>query len=66
MPHDIAGVLPIAHTPFREDDLIAAESLVGQIDWAFEIGANGFCTGMHSSEVTTRRPTESTFRFVPS
>lgn len=48
MTHDIAGVLPIAHTPFRNDDSIDAESLARQIDWAFEVGASGYCTGMVS------------------
>jgi 4-hydroxy-tetrahydrodipicolinate synthase len=44
----IAGVLPIAHTPFLEDDSIDDASLVRQIDWAFEQGADGVCTGMVS------------------
>lgn len=48
MNHDIAGVLPIAHTPFREDESIDVESLTRQIDWAFEVGASGYCTGMVS------------------
>mgnify|MGYP000079554521 CR=1 FL=1 len=48
MNHDIAGVLPIAHTPFRDDDSIDTKSLARQIDWAFEVGASGYCTGMVS------------------
>ncbi|MCX7392802.1 MAG: dihydrodipicolinate synthase family protein [Planctomycetales bacterium] len=44
----ITGVLPIAHTPFLNDDSIDFLSLRRQIDWAFEIGANGFGTGMVS------------------
>jgi len=44
----IAGVLPIAHTPFLDDDSIDEESLARQIDWAFEQGARGYCTGMVS------------------
>lgn len=48
MPPDIAGVLPIAHTPFLDDDSIDDASLVRQIDWAFEQGADGVCTGMVS------------------
>lgn len=44
----LAGVLPIAHTPFLDDDSIDEVSLARQIDWAFEQGADGFCTGMVS------------------
>ncbi|MFO1094684.1 MAG: dihydrodipicolinate synthase family protein [Planctomycetaceae bacterium] len=54
MPHtvesgpSIAGVLPIAHTPFTERDAIDEESLAREIDWAFTQGADGFGTGMVS------------------
>jgi dihydrodipicolinate synthase/N-acetylneuraminate lyase len=48
MPHEIAGVLPIAHTPFLDDDSIDRGSLRRQIDWAYAEGASGFCTGMVS------------------
>ncbi len=34
----IAGVLPIAHTPFTENDAIDEESLAREIDWAFAHG----------------------------
>jgi dihydrodipicolinate synthase/N-acetylneuraminate lyase len=34
MTEPIRGVLPIAHTPFREDDSIDFESFRRQIDWA--------------------------------
>ena len=44
----IAGVLPIAHTPFRENDSIDEDSLARQIDWAFKHGADGYGTGMVS------------------
>ena len=44
----IHGVLPIAHTPFLNDDSIDFESLRRQIDWAFAAGADGFATGMVS------------------
>src|ERR1700722_7037021 len=44
----LRGVLPIAHTPFREDDSIDFESLRRQIDWAFATGADGYATGMVS------------------
>lgn len=48
MSRQISGVLPIAHTPFLEDDSIDFESLRKQVDWGFEVGADGFCTGMVS------------------
>ena len=48
MPHAIAGVLPIAHTPFNDNDTIDLVSLERQIDWAFSVGADGYCTGMVS------------------
>jgi 4-hydroxy-tetrahydrodipicolinate synthase len=44
----LAGVLPIAHTPFLDDDSIDEDSLARQIDWAFAQGADGVCTGMVS------------------
>lgn len=48
MSHSIAGVLPIAHTPFLNDDSIDWTSLKRQIDWAYDVGADGFGTGMVS------------------
>lgn len=48
MSHAIAGVLPIAHTPFLADHTIDRVSLARQLDWAFAVGANGYCTGMVS------------------
>jgi len=44
----IAGVLPIIHTPFLEDDAIDWESLEREMDWAFAQGADGIVTGMVS------------------
>lgn len=44
----LAGVLPIAHTPFTTDDQIDWASLERQIHWALDRGADGFCTGMVS------------------
>ena len=44
----IAGVLPIVHTPFTADDEMDRVTLSRQIDWAFEQGAAGYCTGMVS------------------
>ncbi len=43
---EIQGVLPIVHTPFDEHEQIDWESLEREIDWAFQVGANGCCTGM--------------------
>ena len=48
MTRPISGVLPIAHTPFLDDDSIDFLSLQRQIDWAYEVGADGFGTGMVS------------------
>ena len=48
MTKPIAGVLPIAHTPFTEKDQIDWTSMQKQLDWAFDVGAAGFCTGMVS------------------
>ena len=48
MPREIQGVLPIAHMPFTPDDEIDRDSLARQIDFAFDQGASGFCTGMVS------------------
>ena len=45
---EIQGVLPIVHTPFDEQEQIDWESLEREIDWAFQAGANGCCTGMVS------------------
>jgi 4-hydroxy-tetrahydrodipicolinate synthase len=48
MNQPVRGVIPVAHTPFGDDDAIDFESLSRQIDWAFEHGADGYCTGMVS------------------
>jgi 4-hydroxy-tetrahydrodipicolinate synthase len=47
-PQPLAGVLPIVHTPFTDDDAIDETSLRRQLDWAFDIGADGCGTGMVS------------------
>jgi len=44
----IAGVLPIIHTAFDDDENIDYDSLARQADWAFQVGASGYCTGMAS------------------
>ena len=53
----IAGVLPIIHTAFNEDESIDYDSLARQADWAFQVGANGYCTGM-ASEILKLTATE--------
>lgn len=64
MPRAIAGVLPIAHTPFLDDDTIDLASLERQIDWAFAAGADGYCTGMVSEllRLTARERVELTHK----
>jgi len=66
MPKPIQGVLPIAHTPFTDDDQIDDESLHRQIDWAFDQGANGYCLAMVSEllRLTTDERIELTRRLV--
>ena len=48
MPKTLHGVLPIVHTPFTADDRIDRATLKREIDWAFELGADGLGTGMVS------------------
>jgi 4-hydroxy-tetrahydrodipicolinate synthase len=44
----LQGVLPIVHTPFKDDDTLDLESLRREIDWAYAQGADGMGTGMVS------------------
>lgn len=44
----IAGVLPVLHTPFLDDDQIDFEGLRREIDWAFGLGVDGVCAAMVS------------------
>lgn len=48
MAAEIAGVLPILHTPFDGHDNIDTDSLQREIDWSFEVGADGVCSAMVS------------------
>ena len=48
MPHSLAGVLPVIQTPFLHDDQIDWKSLEREVDWIFDSGADGICTGMVS------------------
>lgn len=44
----LTGVLPIVHTPLRDDDRIDDTSLQRLLDWAYSQGADGCGTGMAS------------------
>jgi len=44
----LRGVLPVLHTPFREDGEIDVEVLEKEIDWAFETQADGVVVAMVS------------------
>lgn len=48
MNNEISGVLPILHTPFDDQDRIDRESLAREIDWAYQVGADGVCVAMVS------------------
>lgn len=66
MKRPIAGILPIAHTPFDAEDRIDYASLRRQIDWAFALGADGFCLAMVSEllRLTCEERLELTERYV--
>lgn len=42
------GVLPVLHTPLLEDGSIDSETLQREIDWAFQVGADGVVVAMVS------------------
>lgn len=44
----IQGVLPVAQTPFDNEDRIDIAALEREVNWAFEVGADGIGTGMVS------------------
>jgi len=48
MSQEIAGVLPVLHTPFDRNDEICRDDLQKEIDWVFEQGAEGVCSAMVS------------------
>ena len=62
MPSIIQGVLPVVQTPFTDADEIDFPALKRQVDWAFELGADGVGTGMASevSRLTARERSELT------
>jgi 2-keto-3-deoxy-L-arabinonate dehydratase len=57
MPAAIRGVLPILQTPFTELDELDEPTLRREIDWVYDVGAQGVCTGM-VSEVLRLTETE--------
>lgn len=42
------GVLPVFQTPFNDDESIDFDTLAREIDWLFEMGADGVVSGMVS------------------
>jgi|SRR5579872_1438702 len=44
----LCGVLPVLQTPFTADGAIDADALQREIDWAFEVGADGVVVAMVS------------------
>lgn len=64
MPKPIQGVLPVVQMPFRDDDEIDFGLLKRQVDWAFEVGADGVGTGMVSEvgKLTAKERSELTAR----
>lgn len=44
----LAGVLPIVHTPFLDDESIDLPTLRREVDWAYAQGVDGMGTGMVS------------------
>ncbi len=47
-PTSLHGVLPVLHTPFLEDESIDVDTLGREIDWAFQVGADGVVVAMVS------------------
>ena len=48
MTHAIAGVLPVVHMPYTESGAIDLATMGKQIDYLFEVGADGFCLALVS------------------
>lgn len=57
--HSLGGVLPVFQTPFHDDESIDAATLEREIDWLFELGADGIVMAMVSEvlrlDTTERR-----------
>ena len=56
----LKGVLAVVHTPFTDGDEIDQVSFRRQVDWAFEVGADGLGMGM-VSETLKLTPDERRF-----
>ncbi|MCA9039077.1 MAG: dihydrodipicolinate synthase family protein [Planctomycetaceae bacterium] len=63
---ELRDVLPILHTPFTENDEIDRECLQREIDFCFEVGAQGVCSAMVSEilRLTPREREELTLLMV--
>jgi len=57
MPAMVQGVIPILHTPYREDGTIDRESLRREVDWVFATGADG-CGIALASDILRMAPQE--------
>ena len=44
--NSLAGVLPVLHMPYRDDDKIDFDALGREIDFAYECGADGIVLAM--------------------
>lgn len=55
MAKPIHGVLPIVHTPYQEDGSIDETTYRREIDWLFEVGADGFGFAMVSEVLRLTR-----------
>ena len=66
MRKKIEGILPIIHTPFRDDDEIDTESLKREIDWVYSLPCNGFGLAMASEllRLTTDERVEITYQLA--
>ncbi len=64
MSRPIRGVLPVVQTPFLDSDEIDFAALRRQVEWAFDLGAEGVGTGMVSevSKLTAQERSELTHR----
>ncbi len=48
MTREIRGVLPVMHTPFHDGQQVDCETLRREVDWAFDVGADGIVAAMVS------------------
>ena len=68
MTADVAGVLPVVHTPFDSQGAIDYETLGREVEWALGQGADGVTTGMVSEllRLSTHERMELTRQLVPT